>query len=177
MRMPPDDSMEDSDYVQNTIFFDDGGMRGLACALVWCGLIHHAMSLKDEDLTNPSMAELARSMLAIPIFHRSNAADESTAMIRRIIKQNVEAKKQAVSSYEWSLILKSLGSGSNKGKELTVQAALEMYNSNPEVAAHGTAKDCLLSVAFSWVTWKPVSNMAIMCCDGLKGSTFCHGFS
>ena len=84
MRLAPDLSTE-LDHVQNTLYFDDGGMRGLACALVWCGLVHHATSFKDEDLTHPSMVELARNLLSLPTFHRSQVGDEAAAMIRRII--------------------------------------------------------------------------------------------
>ena len=134
MGLAPDLSTE-LDHVQNTLYFDDGGMRGLACALVWCGLVHHATSFKDEDLTHPSMMELARNLLSRPTFHRSQVGDEAAAMIRRIIKQNVDAKKQAVSSYEWSMILKNLCT--DKAKALTVQDAMDMYNANPEVSAHG----------------------------------------
>ena len=133
MRLPPDLSTE-LHHVQNVLYFDDGGMRGLACALVWCGLIHHAMTFKDEDLAHPSMVELARNLLSLPTFHRAQT-DEATAMIKRIIKQNSDAKKLPVSSYEWSVILKNLCA--DKTKALTVQEAMDMYNSNPEVCAHG----------------------------------------
>ena len=117
--------------------FDDGGVRGLACALVWCALIHHGKNMKDEDLASPNMAELARSLLSIPTFFKSQSGDDASAMIRRIIKQNVDAKKQAVSSYEWSQILRDMAANSPKGKALSMQDAIDLYNQNPEVAAHG----------------------------------------
>ena len=62
-------------------------------------------------------------------------------MIRRIIRQHVDAKKLAVSSYEWSRILASM---IKDGEQMTVSQAVELYNSNPEVVAHGGAssKDC-----------------------------------
>lgn len=139
MRMPSDLELE---QVQNALQFDDGGMRGLACALVWCGIVYHATTFKDEDLANPSMVELARSLLAPPTIYRTPGADETASMIKRIIKQNVDAKKQAVSSYEWSMILRGLVT--DKNKTLTVQAAMDMYNNNPEISAHGgTGKECI----------------------------------
>lgn len=143
MRIVPGGAEHKMQYVQGALYFDDGGMRGLACALVWCALIHHGSTLKDEDFINPSVAELARSLLAIPTFYKNQSQDEGIEMIRRIIKQNVDAKKQAVSSYEWSMILKNLGALNNTlGKDLTVQDAMDLYNANPEVAAHGgTGKD------------------------------------
>lgn len=142
MRMPPDGTTDLQDAsLQNTLYFDDGGMRGLACALIWCSLLYHGTTMKDEDLSHPAMADLARSLLAIPTFHRDLSADENMGMIRRIIKQNVDSKKQAVSSYEWSMILRNLAEGKPKGKALTVSDAIDLYNSNPEVAAHGSGKD------------------------------------
>ena len=137
MRMPPDEPRE-LQHLQGVLHFDDGGMKGLACAVVWCSLLYHGLTLKDDELANPSVVELARSLLAIPTYHRSREVDESSAMISRIIKQNVDSKKQAVSSYEWSVILKNMGATNpNKSKALTVQEAIDMYNQNPEVAAHG----------------------------------------
>lgn len=120
----------------NHLCFDDGGMRGLAGALVWAGLLYHVMALDEGELKHPSLAELARSLLAIPTFYKSQG-DESSAMIRRIIKQNVDSKKQAVSSYEWSMILSNMPKP--KGSQgISLQDAIEMYNSNPEVCAHGS---------------------------------------
>ena len=55
-------------------------------------------------------------------------------MIGRIIRQNVEAKKMAVSSFEWSQIL---GKMAKEGEKITVQEAIEIYNGNPEVVSHG----------------------------------------
>jgi len=144
MRLAPGDSDDVGEYVQGMLHFDDGGMRGLACALVWCGMMHHGQSIKDEEFVSPSMADLARSLLQIPTFYKSQTHDEAADMIRRIVKQNVDAKKQSVSSYEWSLILRGLlSSASRKAtSSVSMQEAIELYNANPEVAAHGgTSKD------------------------------------
>lgn len=137
MRLPPHNSINAGDPAHNYLYFDDGGMRGLACAVVWCSLLYHGLTLKEEELTSTPMVELCRSLLAIPTFHRSGPVDEAAGMIRRIIKQNVDAKKQAVSSYEWSMILSGLSSKGASAKAPTMQEAIDMYNSNPEVAAHG----------------------------------------
>eukprot|EP00438_Fugacium_kawagutii_P020691 Skav232340 [mRNA] locus=scaffold1704:535693:541139:- [translate_table: standard] len=117
--------------------FDDGGMRGLAAALVWSGLVYYVTTLKDDEIKHPSVIELARGLLTIPTFYKTQG-DESSAMIRRIIKQNVDAKKQTVSSYEWSMILQSLVTSGKSPKPISLQDAIEMYNSNPEVFAHGS---------------------------------------
>ena len=129
----------------NFLCFDDGGMRGLAGALVWAGLLYHVMALDEDELKHPSLAELVRSLLTIPTFYKSQG-DESSAMIRRIIKQNVDAKKQAVSSYEWSMILSNMPKP--RGSQgISLQDAIDMYNNNPEVCAHGsgTGKDRVLN--------------------------------
>lgn len=133
------DAEADLEYIQNMLYFDDGGMRGLACAVIWCGLIHHGLCIQDGDLVSPSMIELTRTLLSIPVFCKSQGEDEASNMVRRIIKQNVDSKKLAVSSYEWSQILKNMvvNSSSTKDKGLTVQGAIDLYNSHPEVMAHG----------------------------------------
>ena len=55
-------------------------------------------------------------------------------MIKRIIKQNVDAKKLAVSSYEWFRILSRLV---QDGEKVSAQDAIAIYNNTPEVSAHG----------------------------------------
>jgi len=55
-------------------------------------------------------------------------------MIRRIIKQIIDAKKLPVSSFEWSQILRKMH---GDGAKLTIQEAITMYNANPQVSAYG----------------------------------------
>ena len=121
--------------------FDDGGMKALAGALCWVGLVYFVgASLKPEDV--PSVAALARDLLTLPTFCKSAASDDASSMIARIIRQNVQAKKLAVSSYEWAMILDKMNKDSKT--KMTVAQAIEQYNSHPEVSAHGgsSAKDC-----------------------------------
>lgn len=90
---------------------------------------------------------LARSLLEIPTFVRSDAADEASSMIRRIVKQNVDAKKLPISSYEWSLMLQKIVKDGGHGN-VSLQEIIELYNANPEVLAHGggNSKDRLLQM-------------------------------
>ena len=146
MRMMDDDTSDPKSYVQNALRFDDGGMKTLAAAVVWCGLVYYVMCLKEDDLAHPAIAQLARGLLALPAYYKTQG-DEAIDMIGRIIKQNVEAKKQAVSSYEWSMILKRMIANAKATKTtLSLQDAINLYNSNPEVSAHGigTGKDCII---------------------------------
>ena len=134
--------MDESPHHQAQFRFDDGGMRGLAAALCWCGIVYFASTLKDDELCGGSrgIPDLARSLLDIPTYYRTPGPDPTRSMIARIIRQNVESKKLAVSSWEWAQILQSL---SNDGQKMSVDDAVELYNMNPEVAAHGggSAKD------------------------------------
>lgn len=134
LRLEPEDEQDDSEHHQGMFKFDDGGMRALACAVCWCGLIHHCRTLPLEQLTDPGVAALARSLLQIPSFFRSGPSDPCQAMIKRIIKQNVDAKKLAVSSYEWFRILSRLV---QDGEKVSAQDAIAIYNNTPEVSAHG----------------------------------------
>lgn len=124
---------DDTNFHHAVFRYDDGGMRALACGVVWCGLVYHCNSLPKEELMKPQVVELARRLLAVPCFFR-NQGDETSAMIRRIIKQNIDAKKLPISSFEWSQILRKM---QGDGEKLTVQEAINMYNANPQVSAHG----------------------------------------
>ncbi len=131
-----DDSMESSHL--DEFQFDDGGMRGLAAALVWCGMIYFCTTLDDALVRSPGIQALARNLLAIPTYYKRSSQDPAYAMIGRIIRQNVEAKKQAVSSFEWAGILSNMF---HAGEKITFQQAMDIYNNSPEVAAHGGVKD------------------------------------
>lgn len=134
MRILPEDELDKSEYHQAQLRFDDGGMRGLAAALCWCGLIYHVGAMPPTDFAIPSVLELARGLLHIPTYFKARGQDDAAAMISRIIKQNVNSKVLSVSSYEWSQILQSMAKA---GESITVNEAIEMYNGSAEVAAHG----------------------------------------
>ena len=137
MRLPAgfENAMQDDDQqLISTLHFDEGGMRGLAAAIVWCGLVYFVDTLGDDKVCDPQVVALSRSLLGIPTYFKHQESDPARAMIGRIIRQNVEAKKLAVSSFEWSQILASMVAD---GEKVTVAMAVEMYNNNPEVAAHG----------------------------------------
>lgn len=129
-----DEQMKDAAHHTAQFYFEDGGMKGLAAAFVWCGLVYYCVDLDQADLFGTGMAELARSLLSIPAFYKKPGTDAARSMVSRIIRQNVESKKLPVSSYEWSQILAGLISN---GEKLTVQEAIDIYNNSPEVVAHG----------------------------------------
>lgn len=49
MRLLEEDLSDESEYHVAQLRFDDGGMRGLAAALCWCGIVYFVFTLKDED--------------------------------------------------------------------------------------------------------------------------------
>ena len=134
LRLLPGDENDESMYHQGQMCFDDGGMRGLAAALTWCGLLHHVAALPEDKFCVPAVKKLAESLLRIPTYYKMEAANEGAAMIRRIIKQNVDSKVLPISSWEWASILASM---SQKGESITVTEAIELYNGSAEIVAHG----------------------------------------
>ena len=86
-----------------------------------------------EELRRPKVVALVHSLLGIPPMFKNVAQ----GMIQRIIKQNVDAKKLPVSSFEWAGILESLGGKSRSKPDLGVTEAIATYNACPEVRAHG----------------------------------------
>ena len=86
MRLLEEDLSDESEYHVAQLRFDDGGMRGLAAALCWCGIVYFASTLKDEDLCGGSngMADLVKDLLEIPACSKKPGADPARSMISRI---------------------------------------------------------------------------------------------
>lgn len=136
MPMDEDTQMEtdEGSWRLGELMFDDGGMRGVAAAVVWLGLVYKCSTEKTEDLTHPRVLSLARSLMQVPTMRKTQTGDMATEQIRRIIRQNVESKKLPVSSFEWAEILRCMN---KQGRPITVNEAIDLYNTSPEVAAHG----------------------------------------
>ena len=137
MAMDEDTQMEDEAGLipgLGELTFDDGGMRGLAAALCWVGLVYRCSNESKEALCHPSVIALARSLLQLPTMRKSQSSDMMSEQIRRIIRQNVESKKMAITSFEWAEILRNMN---KQGQPTSVQDAIDCYNKSPEVAAHG----------------------------------------
>ena len=115
-----------------SLMFDDGGVRGLAAAVVWVALVYRGGKEPPEDLRHAGVKSLVKSLFSIPTFYRTQTDDPGMAMVQRIIKQNVDSKKLGVSSFEWAQILR----GFSKKGGMTVTDAVQLYNNSPEVNAH-----------------------------------------
>ena len=142
LRMPVDDDTQmetgegEVDWRVGEFQFDDGGMRGLAAAICWIGLVYRCSKENSQDLSQPGVINLARSLMNLPTMRKTQTNDVATEQIRRIISQNVESKKLAISSLEWAEILRGM---KKQGRHMSLQDAIQLYNNNPEITAHGGA--------------------------------------
>lgn len=149
------DAMEvdDGSYHAGTLAFDDGGMRGLAAAICWIGLVYRCSKEQKDELLKPDVKDLIDGLLSIPTIRKRQSDDPQQAMINRIVKQNVDSKKLAVSSFEWSQILAKLSDN-----KVSAAEAIKLYNDSPEVVAHGGSSskdspgDSLVAIV-SWLGW------------------------
>ena len=116
---------------------DDGGMKCLAAALVWVGLAFVLVKEPEAELRKPGVVALTSSLLKLMTFRKQQPINPAHGMIQRIIKQNVDAKKLPISSFEWANILGSLQSA-NDMQEFGVSDAIAIYNASPEVHAAAT---------------------------------------
>ncbi|CAK9013878.1 Uncharacterized protein SCF082_LOCUS12114 [Durusdinium trenchii] len=131
------DISEDADQF-GVLKIDDGGMKCLAAALVWVGLAFVFVKEPEAELRKPGVVALTSSLLKLMTFRKQQPINPAHGMIQRIIKQNVDAKKLPISSFEWANILGSLQSA-NDMQEFGVSDAIAIYNASPEVhaAEHG----------------------------------------
>lgn len=143
--MPADVDLNNLHSHLGFYMFDDGGMKALAAAVVWLGCIAISTTESVESLRHPRMLSLVTGLLQLPTLHKTQAPDEVSGMIQRIIKQNVDSKKLPVSSFEWAGILERLGSAN-----ITLADAVAQYNANPEVCAHGSLDPCQLWEHFAF---------------------------
>ena len=118
--------------------YDDGGARGLAACLCWLALLklNEEGDVSEAELELPGNLAMIRSLLSMPAMYKQGEDDPTAAMIKRIVKQNVDLKKLPVSSYEWSCILRRLQGSDGSGVSLA--EAIDFYNNCAEVRAHGT---------------------------------------
>ncbi len=104
---------------------------GFTILLALCFL---ASTDPEIDLKEPGVHGLIASLLSVPTFHAEyGAGSEAESKIGSIAKQNVNSKVEMVTSFEWSVILRSLVT-----PQMTFQQALQMYNNHPDVLAFKT---------------------------------------
>eukprot|EP00435_Cladocopium_sp_Y103_P061906 s492_g23.t1 len=122
MRLDPDADPNE----RSRLFFDNGSVKGLGCAICLIGLLQLTDKFNTDELGHPKIQELLGSMLKIPSIHKqmSSALD---SQINRVIKQNQDAAAQPVTSFGWSILLRSI---SQEG--IDFDTALQIYNEHPQ---------------------------------------------
>ena len=115
----------------NCLYFSDGSQKTLAAFVTWLALLV-AVKLPDvneDDFQHPSVQGLVGSLLCMKTVLKGSTGmtDELDSAIARIVKQNLDAKVQPVSSVTWASILTNLGSN------CTLEQAMARYHSHPEV--------------------------------------------
>ena len=82
------------------LFFDDGGVKGLACFICFLGLATLAPDLSPDDLAHAKVKLLIESMLRIAtIYKQQDMSNPVDSQIMRVVKQNQDAAAQPVSSF------------------------------------------------------------------------------
>ena len=119
--------------------FDEGGQKTLAGLINWLGLLAIMDKFEDEDFRAPGVQTLINSLLNIAtIFKAGGHEDPVDSMIGRVVKQNQDAKVQPISSFQWAVLLqKMFEAGSPGDPKLTMETALQRYNTHPAVMAQG----------------------------------------
>ena len=140
LRLDGDTDISEGAEQLGVLKIDDGGMKCLAGALVWTALVSVFVKEPEDELRKPGVVALASSLLKIMTFRKKEAETPALGMVARITKQNVDAKKLPISSFEWAGILRSMRKADDM-KDFGVAEAIEMYNSHPEVRAHGDVRD------------------------------------
>ena len=133
LRLDPDEDPADP----SKLFFDDGGVKGLACFICFLGLASLAPDISPEDLGHAKVKILIESVLRIPsIFKQQDMSNPLDSQIMRVVKQNQDAAAQPVSSFGWSCLLKKM-SGAIAEEGMDFDAALQLYNQHPMVQIAG----------------------------------------
>ena len=148
LRLDADTDISEDAEQFGVLKIDDGGMKCLAGALVWAALVSVFVKEPEEELRKPGVVALVASLLKIVTFRKKEAETPALSMVSRIIKQNVDAKKLPISSFEWATILRCLRKAHDM-RDFGVAEAIEMYNSHPEVRAHGDGS----------ATWRGIGQM------------------
>lgn len=133
LRLDPDEDPADP----SKLFFDDGGVKGLACFICFLGLASLAPDMSPEDLGHAKVKILIESMLRIPsIFKQQDRSNPLDSQIMRVVKQNQDAAAQPVSSFGWSCLLKKM-SRAIAEEGMDFDAVLQLYNQHPMVQITG----------------------------------------
>lgn len=134
MRLDPDADPN----VPSKLFFDNGSVKGLGCFICFVGLLGMTDRFSPEELGHAKAVELIGSMLHIQSLHKQNMDNALDSQIQRVIKQNMDAAAQPVTSFGWSIILKKMSRAIDE-EGIDFDTALQIYNEHPSVKAAASA--------------------------------------
>ena len=117
------------------LYFGDGSQKMLAAMSVWIALLLVWKRHGPECLKDSLVQVMLESFLRIPTTIKASETMASSfeATLTRIANQNVSARVQPISTFQWSCILQPFLNG---GSGMTFDAAVAAYNSHPVVLAH-----------------------------------------
>ena len=156
MKWPPDELKDN--IVLGALWFSDGSQKMLAAMTCWVSLLmvwrHHGEGALQDSFVQTMIA----SFLQIPTMVKAQEAHGSQlqGLVGRIAQQNVNAKVQPISSFQWASMLKEFGSES-------FDEALTAYNQHPDVVAHDRSQSGSGSVALDGRKRQGVKNWVDRC--------------
>ena len=130
-----DATCDEDNIALGSLLFADGSQKALAGFSVWLALL---MTWKRHEafIQDPHVVQLISSLLVVKTTFKATESITSPLdnTISKIVKQNADSRVQPVSSLAWASILSAMRDHS--GQSVKFDAALEAYNSHPEVRAH-----------------------------------------
>jgi hypothetical protein len=124
----------------NALLFDGGSKAGMAAFLCLVSVSVVAQSYKETDpvaMRDPKVVDLLKSVMSINSIYKADQAAQSSDLdstISRIVKQNIDSKATAVSSWDWANLLKSLVG--DEDENVTMADAVDLYNQHPQIRGY-----------------------------------------
>ncbi|CAL1152126.1 unnamed protein product [Cladocopium goreaui] len=145
--------------------FGDGSQKLLAAIITWICLLLTWKAHGHDAVKQPLVQSMIKSFLAIPTTVRSSdtMATPLDAMLQRIAQQNVAARVQPISTFQWASILYKF-LGTSGGDAETFDDMLSKYNSHPIVLAHDRGESGAGSIALDGKKKFGVRNWIERCC-------------
>ena len=145
--------------------FGDGSQKLLAAIITWICLLLTWKAHGHDAVKQPLVQSMIKSFLAIPTTVRSSdtMATPLDAMLQRIAQQNVAARVQPISTFQWASILYKF-LGTSGGDAETFDDMLSKYNSHPIVLAHDRGESGAGSIALNGKKKFGVRNWIERCC-------------
>ena len=142
---PPDMAPDEHNSIAGVLQFGDGSQKMLAAMITWVCLLMVWKGHGPDALQSPLVQTMIKSFLAIPTTIKSTEATGNPldAVLGRIAQQNVAARVQPISTFQWAGILVNFLDGDRE----SFDDMLQKYNSHPVVVSHDRGESGSGSVA------------------------------